>query len=95
MRTLHLIVGDSCTHTIHVGDRKGSRSKYRDAVSRLKTEAHGLPAVIVVCDENNKPISFLDIAGDGETLFLTNKPIEWLFLFSAAVLVLLLAGGVL
>lgn len=93
MRTLHLIIGDCCIHTVHVGDRKGSRSKYRDCISKLKTEANGLPATIVVCDENNKPISFLEIEGDGERLFLTNKPVEWLFLLSASIFVLLIVWG--
>lgn len=60
MKTLHLISDSKIQHTIHLGD--SNVLNYQEAIEHLKSEATGKDNTIIICNEENKPSTYIEFS---------------------------------
>lgn len=88
MRTMHLIIDNNCRHTIYDSLGKSDFTMV-SVIEHLKREADGYPGEIIICDENNMPVSYIPINGTRKRDFLNSRLSEAVMIVTAVVLFIL------
>ena len=88
MYILHLIIKDCCKHSVFV-EENNRLEAIPTAIAHLKAEASGLAAEIIICNEQNMPLSYHTIKGTSDGIHMENEN-PWLWMAVGIVLAALL-----